>query len=30
MDKYSKSLGDGLEICGVSKTNNQFHTPKQV
>lgn len=30
MDKYSKTLGFGLKICGVPKTNNHFHTPKQV
>lgn len=30
MDKYSKALGVGLKICGVSKTNNHFHPPKQI
>lgn len=30
MDKYSKGLGVGLKICGVSKTNNHFHNPKKL
>lgn len=30
MDKYLKTLGIGLKICGVPKTNNHFHALKEV